>query len=98
MKRRPKKKFHSNRFTNQKLVEDIGDVLQDIVSMVVAHEARIAEGQSSNFSGSNNIFDFIVDTCNKKLAANPLPLPLETEENSPSGYNLIDKFIRKCFW
>ena len=25
----------------------------------------------------------------KKLAANPLPLPLETEENSPSGYNLI---------
>ena len=26
----------------------------------------------------------------KKLAANPLHLPLETEENSPSGYYLID--------
>ena len=45
----------------------------------LAHEAGIAEGQSSsNFSGSNNIFDFVVDTCNetvsnKKLAANPLP-------------------------
>ena len=26
----------------------------------------------------------------KKLSANSLPLPLETEENSPSGYNFID--------
>ena len=37
-------KFHSNRFTNQKLVEDVGGVLQDIVSMVVAHKAGIADG------------------------------------------------------
>ena len=50
------------------LVEDVGGVLQDIVSMVVAHEAGIAEGQSSsNFSGSNNIFDFVVDTCNETV-------------------------------
>ena len=66
LRRRPKKKFHSNRFTNQKLVEDVGGVLQDIVSMVVAHEAGIAERQSSsNFSGSNNIFDFVVNPCNE---------------------------------
>ena len=68
LKRRPKKKFYGNRITNQKLVEEVGAVLQDIVSMLIAHEAGTAEGQSSNNISSSNIVDFVVDTCNETVS------------------------------